>query len=271
METGKANKITANTFKIDHSLRYHLSVQIGLNHFSYCLTNIKTKNLEYFKNFNVHDDIISLINKEKILKRDFASSSVAYINFENTLLPNELFAKKNLTTILDFNTTRHDIIKYDKLSRIDAYLIYSIPKIMKEIVFTFFPNALQKSSESILIDQYSQFENKHDNAYLYINSNNITITIFKNKKLILSNKFEFETEADILYFTLFTFEQLKINTETVQTKLYGEIIKGDEKHQLLYEYIRNIEFGSRPDNLNFSSEFNLIGEHQFYSLFSQSI
>ena len=86
-----------------------------------------------------------------------------------------------------------------------------------------------------------------------------------------SNKFTFETKEDILYFILFTFEQLKINTETVQTKLYGEIIKGDEKYQLLYEYIRNIEFGLRPSHLNFSSKFNLIREHQFYSLFSQSI
>lgn len=270
METGKANKITANTFKIDYSTRYHLAVQIGLDHLSYCLTNKKTNNIEYFKSFNMDNDIISLINKEEILKRDFGSVSVAYIKFENTLIPNKFFEKKNLKQILDFNTKRHDIIKYDKLSTIDAHLIYSIPKAMQDIVFTFFPTALQKANESILIDQFSRFENKHHNAYLYINNNTITITIFKNKKLILSNKFNFETAADILYFTLFTFEQLKINTETVHTKLYGEIIKGDENHQLLYEYIRNIEFGSRPNHLNFSPEFDPIQAHQFYSLFSQS-
>ena len=58
---------------------------------------------------------------------------------------------------------------------------------------------------------------------------------------------------------------------TVNVKLFGEIIKGDENHQLLYEYIRNIEFGSRPNHLNFSSEFNKLPEHQFYGLFSQSL
>ena len=65
------------------------------------------------------------------------------------------------------------------------------------------------------------------------------------------------------------FEQLKINTELVNVKLYGKIIEGDENHQLLYDYIRNIEFGSRPSNLNFSSKFNKLKEHQFYALFIQ--
>tara|TARA_B100001250_G_scaffold125173_1_gene106416 strand:- start:3043 stop:3858 length:816 start_codon:yes stop_codon:yes gene_type:complete len=271
METGKANKIIARTFKIDYSTRCHLAVQIGLNHLSYCVTNNNTNNVEYLNSFSVNNDLTHIISKEEILNKDFASKSVAYTNFASTLVPHNLFEEQYQKEILDFNTRPHDIIRSDRLSRTDAQLIYSIPKDMADIVSAFFPNTQQKARESIFIDQVSQFDNKHDNAYLYISENNITITIFKNTKLRFSNRFYFETKEDILYFTLFTFEQLKINTETVQTKLYGNIIKGDENHQLLYEYIRNIEFGSRPNHLNFSSEFDPIQAHQFYSLFSQSI
>ena len=77
METGKANNIQASTFNIDLYEQYQLSIQIGLKHFSYCIININTNNVEYFKNLNVNDKIINIINKEEILKLNFASSSVS--------------------------------------------------------------------------------------------------------------------------------------------------------------------------------------------------
>ena len=36
------------------------------------------KNVEYFNNFVVNDDIVNIINTEEILKLNFASSSVAF-------------------------------------------------------------------------------------------------------------------------------------------------------------------------------------------------
>ena len=103
---------------------------------------------------------------------------------------------------------------------------------------------------------------------MHISDNILNISAFKNTKLIFSNSFSFDTKEDILYFTLFTFEQLKLDTEIVNVKLYGEIIKGDENYQLLYEYIRNIEFGSKPNNINLISEFEKLKGHQFYGLFN---
>tara|TARA_B110000196_G_C20981429_1_gene583601 strand:+ start:14 stop:829 length:816 start_codon:yes stop_codon:yes gene_type:complete len=269
METGKANNIQANTFNIDLSEQYHLSVQIGLNHFSYCLINSSTNNVEYFNRFVVNDDITNIINTEEILKLNFASSSVAFTNFPCALVPNELFIEENSKEILELTTDVYEIIKSDALTGIDAHLIYTFPTQINDIIFTFLPDAKQKAQQTILIEQFNKFDNKDDNAYLHINDNILNITAFRNSKLIFNNSFIFETKIDILYFTLFAFEQLKLNTELVNVKLYGEIIEEDENHQLLYEYIRNIEFGSRPNNLNFSSEFNELKEHQFYGLFSQ--
>ncbi|MEC7863975.1 MAG: DUF3822 family protein [Bacteroidota bacterium] len=271
MATGKANKIQASTFNIDLSEQYQLAVQIGLKHFSYCIINSTTNNVEYFNNFIVNDDMINIINREKNLKLNFASSTVAFNNFPCALVPNELFLKKNAKEILELTSNVYDIIKTDALTEIKAHLVYTIPSVISDIVFTFFPNAKQKAQQSILVKQFSKFDNKDDHAYLYINDNILNITAFKNGKLIFNNSFSFDTKEDILYFTLFAFEQLKLDAETVNVTLYGEIIKGDENHQLLYEYIRNIDFGSRPNNLTFSSAFNKLKKHQFYGLFSQTI
>ena len=271
MEIGKANNIKANTFNIDLSEQYHLSVEIGLEHFSYCLINNITNNVEYFNNFVINDDITSIINTDEILKLNFISSSVAFTNFPCTLVPNEFFTEEASKEILNSTTNLYDVIKSDALIGIDAHLVYTIPSVISEIVFTFFPNAKQKAQQTILIEQFCKFDNQKDNAYLHISNNILNITTFKNAKLIFNNSFSFDTKEDILYYTLFAFEQLKLDTETVNVTLYGEIIEGDENYQLLYEYLRNIKLSSRPNNLNFSSEFNELKEHQFYGLFSQKI
>ena len=271
METGKANKIQAKTFNSDHAEQYHLSVQIGLTHLIYCIINTITNNLEYLNNLIINDDFINIVNKEDILKLNFASSSVAFTNFPCTLIPNALFKENSLEEILRLNTDVYEIIRSNQLAEIDTHLAYTIPSVINDIVFTFFPNAKQKAQQTILIEQFSKYNNKEDNVYLYINDNVLDITAFRNNKLLLNNAFNFTTKEDILYFTLFVFEQLKIDAETVNVILYGEIIKRDENHQLLYDYIRNIEFGKKPDYIHLSSEFNNLQDHQFYALFSQYI
>ena len=271
METGKANSIQASTFNIDHADQYRLQIQIGLDHFSYCVINNTTNSVEYFKNFVINDTIIEIINKEKVLKLQFSSSLVSFTNFPCNVIPNEFSKSENLKDILELNTDVYDIIKSDHLTKIDAQLIYTIPSVINDIVFTFFPNAKQKAQQTILIEQFSNYDNKEDNAYLYISDNILNITIFRNEKFLFNNSFHFKSQEDILYFTLFTFEQLKLDTETVNTKLYGEITKNDNNYQLLYKYIRNIQFGTKPNHLNFPSEFNEIEIHQFHTLFSQSI
>ena len=264
MEIGKANNIKSNSFNINLSEEYHLSVQIGLKKISYCIININTQNIECFKQFDNNNDII---NADNILKLNFAHSSIVYFNFPFTLVPEDLFIKENAKEMLELTSDVYDIIQHDKLTTLDTYIIYTIPKEIQDLAYTFFPNAEQKCIQSLLIEKFNTLENNDDHAYLYLNENILNITVYKSNQLIFNNSFEFDNTTDVLYYTLFTLEQLKISPETVDLKLYGEIVKNDATYQILYEYIRNINFGSKPQNLNISSEFNTIKDHQFYGFF----
>jgi len=271
METGKANNIQANSFNIALSDNYHLSVQIGLTHFSYCIINTSTFSVEYFKNYQLNNtnDIINLINDDEVIKSDFFSSSVAFVNFPSTLIPNKVFTKTSAKEMLEFNSETHEIINTDVLKEIDVHLAYSIPQELDNIATTYFPNAKQKAQQSILIDEFSKEYNTEPTAYLYLSENTLNITAFKNEKLIFNNSFNFETKEDILYFVLFAFEQLKLDTNNVNTLLFGDITKDDDNFKLLYEYIRNIELGERPNQLQFPDEFNTLENQKYFGLFSQ--
>lgn len=269
MEIGKANNIKTSSFNIDLAEQYHLSVQLSITHFSYCIINTKTETVEYFNDYAIDNNITNFINSEEIIKTNFLSSSVAFLNFPSTLIPTSIYTEDNAKKILNLNTKTSDIIISNHIKKLDTHIIYSIPKNIDELVNSYFPNSKKRSQQAILLEQFNMLDNSNQSAYLFINNNILNITVFNNNQLIFNNDFDFITKEDLLYFTLFAFEQLKIDTERVKVKVYGSISKENEGYKLLYDYIRNIKFGNRPNKLKFRAEFDAIQEHQYFGLFSQ--
>ena len=66
------------------------------------------------------------------------------------------------------------------------------------------------------------------------------ITVISHKKLILYNRYAFDTKEDVVYYLLFTYEQLGFDTEIVPLKLFGQIEEDDEIFLLCYTYIKDI-------------------------------
>ena len=176
METGKANKIQSSTFRDNLSESYHLIVQIGTKNLSYLIKNIKNNKLEFFNNY-INEDYVDIINKDEILKLNFAKSSIIFSDFVSTLIPHEFYKKENLKDILKLNTEVKDIIKSDFIMPINSYMVYSIPNFINDIVQSLFQNANQKSKQTILIEKFLNFENINDHAYIYLSKHKLHITI----------------------------------------------------------------------------------------------
>ena len=65
--------------------------------------------------------------------------------------------------------------------------------------------------------------------------------------------------------TLFGMSFLALSVDHPVAKFY----KDDDNFKLLYEYIRNIELGERPNQLKFPDEFNTLENQKYFGLFSQ--
>lgn len=279
METGENNPnlIKASDFNIALSQQYHLSIEIGLNNCDFCILDTKSLSYIYFEthNFTANsvekstDALRLIITRSDILKAKFSSISLAYAGFPNTLVPLSVYNKNNEKDILALTATLYENIFRDDLKSQKAMLIYSIPESIRSIIYSIFPTANFHAQETNLISQYSKLQNSGTNVYLNISTNNLLITIFKSGKLFFNNSFVFLTKEDLLYYTLFSFEQLKLSTDNVEVKLFGTISEDDANYKLLYDYIRNITFGKRPQSVIFSDEFINIAKHKYYGLFSQ--
>ena len=210
METGENNPIHIQTenFNIGLASRYHLSIQLGIHHFSYCLLNTTTFTYDYAKKYplaskdNTATEITEIINNDAILKAEFSSQSVAFVNFPSTLVPSKLYKKEEAETLLAFNTKVNGTVLADNIVSQKAHLIYSVPESILTIVSNFFPKAKYKSQESILIQQYSQLNTEKKKAYLYLNEQKVGITIFDGDKLIFNNSFNYTSKEDLLYYVL---------------------------------------------------------------------
>ena len=87
--------------------------------------------------------------------------------------------------------------------------------------------------------------------------------------MIFNNSFVFTTKEDLLYYILFSFEQLKLSANNISVELFGQINKDDENYKLLYDYIQNMTFGKDLKGINFADEFKNLCKYQYYALFSQ--
>ena len=281
METGENNikplKLITTDLKNLDTEKHHLSVEIGLEDFSYALLNIE--NLEYKRLFHYNiksnldikeiiQNISEIYNKEKLFRKIFSSQSLAFTTFPNTLVPCNTFIEGKELDILKLNHEVFDTVLKDKLKNVDAYNIYSVPKEMLEMVKIFFPEIKIRSRSSTLIDGFLN-NNSNQEIFLLVNNTTIEIIAFNNGKLLLQNIFTYSTKEDILYYLLSSMEALELSVEKCRVTLFGNIKKNEGTFNLLYEYIRNISFAKRSKKFKYCKEFEDLDDHQFLPLLTQ--
>ena len=93
----------------------------------------------------------------------------------------------------------------------------------------------------------------------------------ESKHLKFFNSFNYKTAEDLIYYLLFTYEQLQLNPDQTPLIISGEIEEDSEVYKLLFKYIRNISFTRRNPNYNYSFVFNQTKEHFYYKLLNQHL
>ena len=275
MEIGESNNISFSSEDLDfqNSENYHLSVEIQKEQLSFCL--LDTTKLEYIflKSIKANnpEEMVQLINNEEILKYNFFSSSISYKNFPSTIIPNQLYDATKKEVYADFAIGETQKIKTDIIHHDDSIILYSVEENITNTLNQIQTEIKEKNSSTIaissILNQYSGL--KERSCFLIKENNKIEIIVIQDDQLILQNYFEVNSPTDVLYFTLFCFEQLKMDPNKNELYLIGNIEKGDETYSLLYDYIRNINFAKISGNLSFSKELHQIIKHQYFTLFSQ--
>jgi hypothetical protein len=251
-----------------------LSIQISLSGLSFCILNRTSKSIELLetKFFNKKTNPFETLEHLKValesntaLDQSFSSVLVIYQNDLSNLVPKTLFDQHQLADYLKFNSKilKSDFISYDEIIINDSVNVY-VPYVnINNYIFDKFGPFEYKHASTILIDTILQMENKVEEVSIYLNVElqHFELIVIKEKKLLLYNSFEYTTREDLIYFLLFTMEQLNLNPEIIKLKLMGHIEKDNELYDIIYKYVRFVEFYEPNYNFRLNQELMPIKAH----------
>lgn len=106
------------------------------------------------------------------------------------------------------------------------------------------------------------------NIFVDIENRYMNMLIVQGKRMLLYNRYYYQSPQDFVYFLLFAIDELQLNIDTTQTLLYGEISKDSGIFNLLQKYVQQVNFGSRPKEMIFSYKFDEVLEHRYFDLYN---
>ncbi|WP_298761353.1 DUF3822 family protein [uncultured Psychroserpens sp.] len=231
-----------------------LSIQIRLSGLSFCILNRTTNTIELLKHvhlekkatpFELLNDLKVIIESNSDFEQAFDSITCIYQNELSCLVPEAIFDEKNLADYLKFNAKilQTDFISFDRLPTNKSVNIY-VPLVnINNYIFDTFGSFVYKHSSTILIETLLQLaESNEEQMHINVNSSTFEVLYIKDGKLRFYNTFEYHTKEDFIYYILFSIEQLKLNPEMLKTVISGQIENGDDYYNILYKYIRFVDF-----------------------------
>ena len=136
METGanKPNHSLIDTKSLEsQSIKdCHLSIQIGLNGFSFCIrNNAEILAIESYN--NSLSQLESTIEKNKWLSQEYASTNITISTKKYTLVPASLYKNEDRKKYLELNHIRTEQLDSlaDEVKSIGSYAVYGISKLNK--------------------------------------------------------------------------------------------------------------------------------------------
>lgn len=235
------------------STRKRLSIQVNLSGLSFCVYNPDLQAIEHFYqlvlDFNISNFtelIENFITKNDELHQEFEQVKVIHNNDFFSLVPNELFSSNSPKEYLRFSVPdfQANPVSYDEIPSVQAINVY-VPNtelntclrgIYREIQYEHFASLLLKTIH--LFEYFSE----RKVSYLHFEKNRFYMAVYQQQDLIFFNCFSFQSPTDVLYYLLFSLEQLGVKSNEIDLFLLGEISYEQDVFQLIYSYIEFVGF-----------------------------
>jgi hypothetical protein len=262
------------SFEETRTLDYDLVLQVTDRSCAYSIFDHSKNSYIALESYDI--SLSGLAEQIHWLKNPFRSVHIIVENNRSTLIPEVLFEESAKETYLNFSLERYEDEKtrIDKLRRIEVVNVYGVSTNLDDEISTIFPDAKACHLSSLLIETiWMNFKNliTDKRIFIFVRQADFNLLILDRKQLIYSNAFHFRAPEDVVYFVIFVMEQLNLNPEEVPVILLGNIGKETPEFELLFRYIRNIDFATRSETLYYSHVFNDVPGHSWYPLLNPVI
>lgn len=228
-----------------------LYIQVSLQNFSYCVKNQVNNQVTQFKSFaldpykTIEQQLDVFFDKEEALQTGFNDVLVLHDNNLNTFVPTALFDEAALGSYLQYNTKVFptDYFDFDSLTQQQMENIY-VPYVAFNNYFLDVFGSFNFQHINTGLVQHFINKSANNNSvefFVHVIDTHFEVVLLQNKKLLLFNSYEYQTQEDFIYYLLFVFEQLQLDPQKQPVKIVGNCTKESNLYQIAYKFIRNVE------------------------------
>ncbi|MEA1887271.1 MAG: DUF3822 family protein [Bacteroidota bacterium] len=266
------------TLDINSTNNYEISIQLGLDGFSFCLLDRLRNRFVMFRNYNLGgkeqglaDEIRDIAAKDEFLSRQYRRYRIVF-NFEkSTIVPAALYDPALKDEYFELNHKLKDnyIVSNNRLTRPDAYLLFDIRKDVYDLSYKLFPDATLSHQVKPLLDSSFRQTRTTKDQYIRIHIDPcfFTLVMLKDEKLQFFNTFRVRNDSDILYYLMNSFDRFKIDNDQV-VYVSGNISKFDDLYNNLLRYIKTIKLANPEGEFSMSYIFDEMETHRYSNLFN---
>jgi len=269
--------IVDESFDLKLATEYHLSIQVGLDGFSFCILDIHRNKFIVFRHIPLMigrpqflpQKIEAIFDEEELLNATYKTISVSYSTHKATLIPKEYSEpdySAKVATITNDISRNEDIFTND-LPGFNYLLIYCYPKDMMVLLnrkFTEFQ--FRHKSIPLLTSVLNQRDEKKNTLLINFEKKYIRMIGLKGSQILLYNSFYFKNESDFLFYTLNICHNLHFSAERDEIIIGGFVADDSAYIRQLRKYISNIQFLKPLVGFNYGNLFDKVQKHQFVSL-----
>lgn len=213
--------------------------------------------------------------QSKVLRNyEFLKVTACIMSPEFTLVPEALFkaGDEEIYFRKNYPVSENLTIRAQHVQSFKLNIVFGIEKdLEKELNHLFQDPQLFHLSQALLAGISMQLKvEAGKQLWLNIRRNKIDIIVSENRKLLLINSYSWQTNEDILYFTLFVCEQLELNPEKFPLTVTGEIENNSALQRLLENYIKSVRIPERPASLAFVLDVD-VPFHYYAMLYNLSL
>lgn len=201
------------------------------------------------------------------------SVSVALAGVPFTLLPNALYSAGCELDVLRFN---HPLpadaqAASDRIEDLELRVIYQLPAALQQTFATRFPGVQFVHGSTALLSGLLQVANRTKGQQVFVNvrSQHIDLTVLSGDTLLFHNAFAWQVPEDLAYYTLYTLEQLGLNSATIPVYLTGEVKMDSPVYRLLKNYLGKLDFQAVAASPALSASLSSAPKHYFFNLLNQ--
>ena len=266
-----------DTFDLKLALEYNLSIQVGLDGFSFSILDVIRKKYIVLRHIPLivgklqflAKKIEAIFDQEDKLNASYQSVSIIYSTNKASLLPKAYSGSELAKKVAELTNdiSKNEDIAVNDLPGFNQQLIFSYPKELITLLnrkFTEF--TLKHKSVPMLAAAINQRNEKKNSLLINFEKKYIRMIAIKDMQIALFNIFYFKNESDFLYYTLNICHTLQIDPERDELLIGGYVADDSGYIRQLKKYVSNVYFMKPPTDFNYSSTFDKAQKHQFISL-----